>query len=101
MTTIAPAALQPQDVHTALREHLLVDGFGFVLDLERSHGCRLVDERDGTQYLDLFTFFASNTLGMNHPALVGDPVFAAELLQAAYHKPSNSDVYTVAMGRFV
>ena len=60
-----------------------------------------VSARDGTAYLDLFTFFASNALGMNHPALTGDPVFREELLTAALNKPSNSDVYTVAMARFV
>ena len=102
MTAIAPAQLlPPSDVHDALREHLLVDGFGFVLDLAASRGSRLVDARDGTAYLDLFTFFASSALGMNHPALADDPVFTAELLEAARNKPSNSDVYTVAMARFV
>jgi L-lysine 6-transaminase len=89
------------DVHTRLARHLLVDGFDLVLDLERSHGSWLVDARDGTEYLDLFTFFASNALGMNHPALARDPQFRAELLTAALTKPSNSDVYTVAMARFV
>jgi L-lysine 6-transaminase len=89
------------DVHDVLREHLLVDGFEFVLDLRASQGSRLVDARDGTTYLDLFTFFASSALGMNHPALTEDPDFVADLLEAARNKPSNSDVYTVAMARFV
>src|SRR3954463_1839979 len=89
------------DVHERLARHLLVDGFDLVLDLERSRGARLVDARDGTAYLDLFTFFASSALGMNHPALADDPVFRAELLSAALTRPSNSDVYTVAMARFV
>lgn len=99
MTTIA--SLSPAQVHAALREHLLVDGFEFVLDLRRSQGSRLVDARDGTTYLDLFTFFASSALGMNHPALAQDPAFDADLLEAARNKPSNSDVYTVAMAQFV
>ncbi|MCW2606117.1 MAG: L-lysine 6-transaminase [Frankiales bacterium] len=97
----APALLAPRDVHAVLREHLLVDGFDMVLDLAASQGSCLVDARDGTRYLDLFTFFASSALGMNHPALVEDPLFREELLQAALSKPSNSDVYTVAMARFV
>src|SRR3954451_15545320 len=101
MTMTVPSRLQPADVHAALGRHLLVDGFDFVLDLEASSGSRLVDARDGSSYLDLFTFFASSALGMNHPALVDDPVFTAELLEAARNKPSNSDVYTVAMARFV
>jgi L-lysine 6-transaminase len=95
-TTVAAA-----DVHPLLARHLLVDGFDLVLDLTRSHGSWLVDARDGTAYLDLFTFFASSALGMNHPALADDPTFRAELLEAALHKPSNSDVYTTAMARFV
>jgi L-lysine 6-transaminase len=78
-----------------------VDGFDLVLDLAASRGSRLVDARDGSAYLDLFTFFASSALGMNHPDLVDDPVFTADLLEAARNKPSNSDIYTVAMARFV
>ena len=93
--------LQPSDVHASLGRHLLVDGFDLVLDLSASTGSTLVDARDGTTYLDLFTFFASSALGMNHPSLVADPVFSAELLEAARNKPSNSDVYTVALARFV
>ena len=91
----------PAEVRTRLARHLLVDGFELVLDLEHSHGSWLVDARDGASYLDLFTFFASSALGMNHPALAGDATFRAELLEAALTKPSNSDVYTVAMARFV
>ncbi|MDP9100762.1 MAG: L-lysine 6-transaminase [Actinomycetota bacterium] len=106
MTTVVPApgrgsTLAAADVHGELGRHLLVDGFSFVLDLERSQGSHLVDQRDGTSYLDLFTFFASSALGMNHPALAQDPAFAKELLRAAINKPSNSDVYTVEMARFV
>lgn len=88
-------------VHAVLGRHILADGFEMVLDLDASHGSVLVDARDGTEYLDLFTFFASNALGMNHPALVDDDTFRADLVQAAMHKPSNSDIYTVAMARFV
>src|SRR5215210_1834451 len=101
MTVTVERAAAAADVHARLARHLLVDGFDLVLDLDRSHGSWLVDARDGREYLDLFTFFASSALGMNHPALAGDPVFRAELLAAALSKPSNSDVYTVAMARFV
>ena len=101
MTVTAPAPLAPSEVHRSLSEHLLVDGFDMVLDLAASRGSTLVDARDGSTYLDLFTFFASNALGMNHPALTDDAVFTADLLEAARNKPSNSDVYTVAMARFV
>jgi L-lysine 6-transaminase len=99
--TVERPAVAATDVHPQLARHLLVDGFDLVLDLARSQGSWLVDARDGTAYLDLFTFFASSALGMNHPELAQDPTFRAELLEAALHKPSNSDVYTVAMARFV
>jgi L-lysine 6-transaminase len=85
--------VQPHHVLPTLREHLLVDGFDLVLDLDRSQGAELVDARDGTTYLDLFTFFASNALGMGHHAF-DDPDVEERLLQAARHKPSNSDVYS-------
>lgn len=87
--------------HERLAEHMLVDGMALVLDLEASQGSRLVDARDGSRYLDLFTFFASSALGMNHPALTGDGDFRAELLRAALSKPSNSDIVTLERARFV
>jgi len=88
-------------VHEVLSRNMLVDGFDFVLDLAASAGSWLVDARDGRRYLDMFTFFASSALGMNHPALADDEDFRAELTQAALNKPSNADVYTVAMAGFV
>jgi L-lysine 6-transaminase len=93
--------MTPDQVHETLRRHMLVDGFDLVLDTSRSRGSRIVDARDGRAYLDVFSFFASAPLGMNHPALTGDPDFLAELTEVAVNKPSNSDVYSVAMARFV
>lgn len=95
------SAVEPADVRAVLARSILADGLDLVLDLERSSGSCLVDARDGKRYLDMFTFFASSALGMNHPALAGDPAFRTELAQAAINKPSNSDVYTVPMARFV
>lgn len=89
------------DVHEVLRRSILADGMDLVLDLERSQGSYLVDARTGRRHLDMFTFFASSALGMNHPALAEDADFRAELAAAAVNKPSNSDVYTVPMARFV
>src|SRR5690348_12509044 len=101
MTRPVSAPVGPAEVHAALARHLLTDGFELVLDLAASRGSTLVDARDGTRYLDLFTFFASSALGMNHPALADDAAFRDELAAAAINKPSNSDVYTVPMARFV
>ncbi|TFV58612.1 L-lysine 6-transaminase [Mycobacterium sp. PS03-16] len=94
------SAVDAADVHHVLSRSILADGLDLVLDLDRSAGSHLVDARTGERYLDMFTFFASSALGMNHPALT-EPQFRAELAQAAVNKPSNSDVYSVPMARFV
>src|ERR1700682_5722692 len=94
-------AIGPVDVRDVLARSILADGLGFLLDIDRSSGSYLVDARTGERYLDMFTFFASSALGMNHPALADDEDFRAELAQAAVNKPSNSDVYSVPMARFV
>jgi len=106
MTVISPAdpaawQLDPGVVHERVAAHLLADGFEFVLDLDGSYGSTLVDARDGSEYLDLFTFFASSALGMNHDALAGDAEFRNEIAAVAVNKPSNSDVYTVPLARFI
>ncbi len=80
---------------------MLVDGLPLVLDLTASRGPWLIDQATGERYLDMFTFFASSALGMNHPGLADDAEFREDLLEAALNKPSNSDVYTVPMARFV
>ena len=92
---IAPAA-----VHDALSRHLLVDGYPLVLDLEKSHGSFLVDARDGSEYLDFYTFFASAPLGLNPPGLADDQEFLSLLGRVAANKPANSDVATVELARF-
>jgi L-lysine 6-transaminase len=105
MTSVLAASdrqlLEPGQVHDVLARSILVDGLDFVLDLDRSAGSYLVDARDGRRYLDMFTFFGSSALGMNHPALACDDEFREELAGAAVNKPSNSDVYSVPMARFV
>ncbi|MDP9165368.1 MAG: L-lysine 6-transaminase [Actinomycetota bacterium] len=108
MTAVLPSRdllpgpdVDPADVREVLSRSILADGLDFVLDVERSVGSHLVDARTGERYLDMFTFFASSALGMNHPALADDEAFRAELAAAAVNKPSNSDVYSVPMARFV
>lgn len=107
MTAVVPdnrratvPSVAPDDVRTVLARSILADGLDLVLDLDRSRGSYLVDARTGRRYLDMFTFFASSALGMNHPGLAAEE-FQAELAAAAVNKPSNSDVYTVPMARFV
>lgn len=93
--------ITPDNVHSILARHLLADGFPFVLDTANSQGGYLVDARTGQSFVDFFTFYASNPLGMNHPKLTGNVDFKTRLLDAAINKVSNPDVYTTHMARFV
>jgi L-lysine 6-transaminase len=88
------------DVHRTLGRHMLADGYDIVLDLEKSRGRRLWDARGGRSLLDLFSFFATLPVGLNHPKL-DDEAFRAKLLRAALANPSNSDIYTTEMADFV
>lgn len=93
--------ISPKDVRPTLQKHILADGYEMVLDLEKSKGAYLHDSTTGKDFLDFFTFFASNPLGMNHDRLAGDPEFVDHLGRTAINKPSNSDVYTEEMAHFV
>ena len=94
------AEITAENVHQVLKGKMLVDGFDFVLDLEKSHGLTIVDEKSGDEYLDFFSFFASSPVGINHPK-INNPEFREELSKTAINKPSNSDIYTVEMAKFV
>src|ERR1700729_1646522 len=101
MSDIRSTSVPPRDVHARLGEHLLIDGFRLVLDVERSHGSWLVDARDGTEYLDMYTFFASAPLGSNPPGVVDDPEFMTLLGRVAASKPANPDMYSTHLAEFV
>jgi L-lysine 6-transaminase len=94
-------AVSPEKVHALLSEHLLVDGYPFVLDLGRSHGSWLVDQLSGRAYLDFYTFFGSSPLGFNPPDVVADPEFVDLLAAVAANKPANCDTYTTHLAEFV
>jgi len=92
--------LAPDQVIPTLKRRILVDGFHVVLDLDRSRGSRLIDARDGKEYLDCFSFFASSPLGTNHPDML-EPAFLERLARVAVNKISNSDFYTQVYAEFV
>jgi len=87
-------------VFPILSENILVDGFHLVIDLERSHGCYMVDALEGKSYLDCYTYFSTLPLGHNHPKLE-DKGFRASLMRAALANPANSDVYSREYAAFV
>ncbi|NBW70541.1 MAG: L-lysine 6-transaminase [Bacteroidetes bacterium] len=93
-------SIPASQVRSILAKHILADGYDMVLDLDKSHGSYLVDKVTNREYLDFFTFFASNPLGMNHPALDNDD-FIRRIGKAAINKPSNSDIYTEYMAEFM
>lgn len=88
------------DVRSVLGEHMLTDGMHLVWDIEKSHGSWIADGLTGHELLDLFSFFATNPVGHNHPKIVQGAA-AEEIARIAVHKPSNSDVYTQSMAEFV
>ncbi len=92
--------ISAENVHSTLKKYMLADGFSLVLDLKKSQGSKIVDEKTGEEYIDFYTFFASNPLGMNHPKL-SSPEFREKLSESAVVKPSNSDIYSRAMAEFV
>ena len=91
--------ITPLDVNETIRKRLIGDGFSIVFDLEKSHGSWIVDARNGDEYLDFYTFFASLPLGFQHPVFA-DPDNLARLTQASLIKPANSDAHTCELARF-
>lgn len=97
----APAgALAPHEVISELEKHILVDGFKLVFDVAKSRGCRFVDAATGREWIDLYSFYASQPIGFNHPYF-DRPEVKADLLAAAKVKVANADVYTVQYATFV
>jgi len=86
------------EVHNAIGSHMLADGMSLVIDLDNSHGSWLVDGKTGNEYLDLFSMFASLSVGYNHPYVLDNK---DRLLASAINKPTNSDIYSIAMAEFV
>ena len=77
---------------------MLADGMDLIIDLDKSHGSWLVDGRNGREYLDLFSMFASMSVGYNHPYILKNN---DRLLRSVINKPTNSDIYTMEMAEFV
>jgi len=90
--------IDPHKVKTLLAKHLLIEGFDFIVDLDKSKGSWLVDQRNRDRYLDFFSMYASMAIGFNHPKLLA---ITDQLGKTAVQKPSNSDVYTAAMAEFM
>ena len=90
--------IDARNVHATIGKHMLADGMDQVIDLKKSHGSWLVDARDGKEYLDLFSMFASMPVGYNHPTMLEN---RERIADAALNKPTNSDIYSTQMAEFV
>lgn len=77
-------------VKKVLGRHILADGYDFVMDFEKSHGSWIVDKYTGKEYLDMFSMFASGSVGYNHPYIAKHKNWLGDL---ATFKPTLSDVY--------
>src|SRR5439155_15823273 len=96
----SPGPITPQRVIAELEKHILVDGFKLVFDVEKSRGSSFVDAASGRELIDLYSFYASQPIGFNHPYF-DKPEVQADLLAAARVKVANADVYTVQFAEFV
>ena len=90
--------IDARNVHATIGKYMLADGMDQVIDLKKSHGSWLVDARDGKEYLDLFSMFASMPVGYNHPTLLEN---RERIAAAALNKITNSDIYSMQMAEFV
>ena len=84
----------------SLEQHILLDGFRVVVDLEKSRGSYLYDAASGRRLIDLYGFFGSMPVGFNHPRF-NDPDVERDLLRAAKAKVANSDIYSESYAEFV
>ena len=90
--------IDSKNVRATLGKHILADGYEPVMDMKKSHGSWLVDERDGSEYLDMFSMFASGAVGYNHPDIQAEK---DRLTAAALYKPTLSDIYNIQYAEFV
>ena len=88
------------NVLETIEQHVLLDGFKVVVDLEKSRGSYLYNAVDDRQLIDLYGFFGSMPVGFNHPRF-DQPAAQRDLLRAAKVKIANSDVYSEGYAEFV
>ncbi len=94
-------ASHPEATNTikkSLGQHILADGFDFIMDIEKSHGSWIHDSLTGKEYLDMFSMFGSGSIGYNHPYVVEKSAWLGKM---AIYKPTLADVYSKEYADFV
>ena len=93
-------AISPSKVLEEIEQHVLLDGFKIVIDLDRSRGPYLHNAVTNKPLIDFYGFFGSMPVGFNHPHF-DDPAVQRDLLRAAKVKIANSDVYSEGYAELV
>jgi L-lysine 6-transaminase len=93
-------AIVPSKILETIEQHVLLDGFKVVVDLDKSRGPYLYNAVTNKRLIDLYGFFGSMPIGFNHPYF-DDPAVQRDLLRAAKVKVANSDVYSEDYAEFV
>jgi L-lysine 6-transaminase len=93
-------AISPSKILETIEQHVLLDGFKVVVDLDKSRDSYLHNAVSGKRLIDLYGFFGSMPIGFNHPHF-DDPAVQRDLLRAAKVKIANSDVYSEGYAEFV
>src|SRR6516225_3366362 len=93
-------SITPSIVLSTIEQHVLLDGFKIVVDLDKSRASYLHNRVDNRRLIDLYGFFGSMPVGFNHPHF-DDPQVQRDLLRAAKVKVANSDVYSAGYAEFV
>src|ERR1700759_515355 len=73
------------DALQKLEQHILMDGFKIVFDLEQSRGSYIHNAVTGKRLIDFYGFFGSVPVGFNHPHFE-QPEVREELTRAAKFK---------------
>src|SRR5437588_4790267 len=93
-------AIAPSEILETIEQHVLLDGFKVVVDLDKSRGSYLHNAVTNKRLIDLYGFFGSMPIGFNHPYF-DNPAVQRDLLRAAKVKVANSDVYSEDYAEFV
>jgi L-lysine 6-transaminase len=93
-------SLSPEEILEEVGSHVLRDGFRLVVDLRKSHGCRLVDALSGREFLDFYGGHGSMMVGFNHPWFER-PAVKTDLELAVKTKLANADLVSGPYARFV
>lgn len=92
--------IDPNEVIPTIRQHMIGDGFEFVVDMKKSHGSKIYDLLKNREILDFYSCFASSPLGFNHPGLTDDETLD-RLKITAVNNVTNSDLFTQMKAEFI